>query len=745
MTDIDHTMQNESALSRRGFLAGTAGITFAFAVPGFIGGMSESVAAATDAAQKAIGGWVKIATDGTITIAAPAAEMGQGVFTSLPMILAEELDADWSKVKAEFPAPNAAVYGNPKFGNIMYTVASRSVDGYWEKVRMAGAQARRVLMQAAADKWGVPLAELTTEPSLVVHAKTGRRMSYGEIAAFAQAPAEMPKLTEADLKKHSDFRIIGKSTQRLDIPGKTDGSAQYGMDVQVSGMVYATILRAPVEGASPDGVDDAATLRIPGVQKTVKLKDAVAIVGDTVEAVFKGRDALKVTWTGGATQGYDSNKASDEYAARARNLGDKGLSFVSHGDADVALSKAAKVITAEYRSDYTYHAQMEPMNITARVNEAGDEAEIWVGTQAPTPLVAVAAAVLQTKPEKIRFHQYFLGGGYGRRATVEMVPYVLLIAKNVKRPIKLIFTREQDVKAAKMRPMTAHFLQAGLDDKGNLVAWKHRLVAEAVTGYTAPARLEAVKGLDPLTLEGTNHRYEIDNRSVEYLREIRGTALAAWRGIGSGYNKFVIESFIDELAAAQKMDPVEFRLKLLAKNPRARKVIETTAAMANWGRRSAPGRALGFAFVEYAGTQTNFEGTVTAGIVEISLDRASGKIRAHRFWSTVDAGIVVNPDTVLAQTEGNVIYGLSHVLKERITLADGQVEQTNFSDYEVLRQSEVPEIHTKIIASTDRPSGIGEIALPLIGGTVGNAVFALTGKRLRHMPFTPARVKKALA
>ena len=741
MTEIDRRV--DATLSRRGFLAG--GLTFAFAVPGFMGGMSNSLAAATDAARKTIGGWVTIATDGSITIAAPAAEMGQGVFTSLPMILAEELDADWSKVKAEFPPNAAAVFGNPKFGNILYTVASRTTDGYWDKVRTVGAQARRVLMQAAADKWGVPLGELKTEPSTVVHAGSGRRMSYGEIAAFAQVPAEMPQITPADLKNPAEFRIIGKSTPRLDGPAKTNGSAQFGMDVQVPGMVYATLLRTPVEGGAPQTVDDSAALSVPGVQKTVRLKDAVAVVGESVEAVFKGRDALKVTWTGGAMQGFDSEKASEDYAARARNLGDKGLSFVNLGDADAALSKAAKVITAEYRSDYTYHAQMEPMNVTAQVDAAGDGAEIWVGTQAPTPTVNVAAAVLQTKPDKIRFHQQFIGGGYGRRATVEMVPYVLLIAKEVKRPVKLIFTREQDVKAAKMRPMTAHLLRAGFDGKGNLVAWKHRLVGEAVTGYTAPARLEAVKGLDPLTLEGTDHRYEIDNKAVEYLREIRGAALAAWRGIGSGYNKFVIESFIDELAAAQKMDPVAFRLELLAKNARARKVIEATAEMANWGGKAAKGRALGFAFAEYAGTQTDFEGTLTAGIIEISLDRKTGTIRAHRFWSAVDPGIVVNPDTVLAQTEGNVIYGLSHVLKERVTLSDGRVQQTNYADYPVLRMSEMPEIRTKIIASDRRPSGIGEIALPLIGGAVANAVFAMTGKRLRHMPFTPERVKQALA
>jgi isoquinoline 1-oxidoreductase beta subunit len=742
MTPIDR--RTDATLSRRGFLAGSAGLTFAFAVPGFIGGMSETMAAATDAAHKTIAGWVTIATDGSIALAAPAAEMGQGVFTALPMILAEELDADWSKVKAEFPTPGP-VFGNPKFGNTLYTVASWSVDGYWDKTRMAGAQARRVLMQAAADKWGVPLGEVKTEPSVVVHSASGRRLSYGEIAAFAQVPAELPQLTPADLKKPSEFRIIGKSTARLDIPAKVDGSAQFALDVQLPGMVYATLLRSPVEGGAPQSVDDQAARGIPGVLQTIRLKDAVAVVGDTVEAAFKGRDALKVTWNGGAAQGYDSEKASDEFAARARDLDAKGLPFVEVGDADAALSKAAKVITAEYRSDYVYHAQMEPMNITAQVDAGGDGAEIWVGTQAPTPTVNVAAAVLQTKPDRIRFHQHFLGGGYGRRAQVDLVPYVLPIAKEMKRPVKLIYTREQDVKAARMRPMTAHFLRAGFDHKDNLVAWHHRVASESVMAFTAPAWLESLKGRDVILLEGTNHRYEVDNKAVEHLRETRGVALASWRGVGAGYNKFVVESFIDELAAAQKMDPVAFRLKLLAKNARARKVIETAAEMASWGKPAAKDRALGFSFIEYTGTDAKSEGSLSAGIIEISLDRTTGAIRAHRFWSAVDAGIVVNPDTVLAQTEGNVVFGLSQILKERMTLVDGRVQQSNYADYPVLRMSEVPEIHTRIIASDVRPTGIGEVALPLIGGAVGNAVFALTGKRLRHMPFTPERVKAALA
>ncbi len=730
--------EHDLNLTRRSFVGGSAGLTFSFAVGGFMTAKSDDVMAASGRSAQTIGGWVTIATDGTITIQAPAAEMGQGVMTGVPMVIAEELDADWSKVTAVFSPPDAKTFGNPKLGGIVYTVASKTTEGYWDKARIAGAQARRVLMQAAASRWNVPLSELTTEASMVVHGASGRKMSYGEIAGFATVPAELPAITEADLKKPSDYRIIGKNEKRLDIPSKTNGSASFGIDVQVPGMVYATLLKTPIEGAEVDSVDDAAAKAVRGVTQIVRLKDAVAVIGNSVESVFDGRDILKVTWKGGATAGFDSVKALDEYSARARKTDEKGLAYHPKGDADAALAKAAKVITAEYKADYVYHAQMEPMNITARVSEKGDEAEIWTGTQGPSVVVNVAAAILKTTPDKIRFHQQYLGGGYGRRAQVDLLPYVLQLARETKKPVKLIWTREQDVKSAKMRPMTAHYMQAGLDEQGNVIAWKHKLVGEAVTGYVAPARLEAAKGLDPLTLEGAEHQYEVENKAVEYVRERRGAPLAAWRSIGAGYNKFVVEAFLDEIAAEQKIDPVQLRLSLLKNDPRATKVIEECVTLANWGSKPAEGRALGFSFAYVVGTPS-------AAVIEISLDRNTGAIRAHKFWSTVDPGIVINPDIVISQTESNVIYGISQMLKERMTLAKGEVEQSNFSDYEVLRMSETPEIITKIVHSTNRPTGIGEVALPLIGGAVSNALFAMTGKRLRHMPFTPERVKAALA
>jgi isoquinoline 1-oxidoreductase beta subunit len=724
-------------LSRRGFVAGAAGLTFTFVFGGGMTARPDGVAAAGDAA-KTIGGWVTIGADNTITIAAPIAEMGQGVMTSLPMVVAEELDADWSRVEPVVPSQVPGLYGNPQLGGAVYVVASRTTDGFWDKARIHGAQARRVLMQAAADKWGVPLSEVATEPSVVVHAASSRRMTYGEIAQFAVVPAELPKIETSELKPPSAYRIIGQRVARFDIPGKTNGSARYGMDVQVPGMVYATLVRSPVEGGAPDKVDATAFLNIPGVLHTIRLKDAVAVVGSTVEAVFKARSALKVTWKGGVTAGFDSEKALDEYARRAHALDDKGLVYRNEGDAPAAIAKAAKVVSAEYRSDYVHHAQMEPMNATVSVNAAGDGAEIWMGTQGQTIMAGAAAAFLKTTPDKIKVHQQLLGGGFGRRAYADLVIYGLAISREAKKPVKLIWTREQDVKACWMRPQTVHFIQAGLDESGKVAGWRHRVVGEATVAYAAPARLEAAKGLDPLTLEGAEHLYAFDNWTVEYLRETRGVPLAAWRAIGSGFNKFVIESFIDEVAHMQGADPVQLRLGLLARHPRGQRVIEKVAEMCGWGKPVAEGRALGFAYADIWRTPV-------AGAAEVSVDQRTGQIRVHRFWNAVNPGIVVNPAIVVQQSESNVVWGVSQALKERITFKDGAVQQSNYHDYPVLRMSEVPEILTEVISTSDRPTGIGEIVLPVVAPAIANAVFRLTGKRLRHMPFTPGRVKQALS
>jgi isoquinoline 1-oxidoreductase subunit beta len=735
---MDTIERGDGAVSRRGFLGGAAGLTFALVLPSALF-MRPGAALAADTGAQPIGAWVTIAPEGGIVIAIPAAEMGQGSLTGLAMIFAEELDADWSKVTTIYPPVIPSIFGNPMFGGQMVTYGSGSTRGYWDKIRLQAAAVRRVLMQAAADRWEVPLAELHTEPSRVMHAASNRSLSYGEIAGFAQVPATMPVIDKAELKKTADYRILGRTTERFDIAAKTTGAAKFAIDVQVPNMVYATSLGAPVDLAAPDQIDDSAALAVPGVLKVVKLAHSVGIVAETVEAAFAGRDALKVSWTSMPADAYSSADGLKDFLARAGRLEDKGQSFVTKGDVDATFAKAAKVMTAQYSSEYVYHAQMEPMNVTAAINPAGDGAEIWIGTQGPSINTGVAAAMLKTTPDKIKLNQFYLGGGYGRRSPADMLPEVLPLAQAMGRPVKLIWTRDQDVKSAKMRPMTGHQVEAALDADGKVVGWRHRVVGESVVAYRGGEKaLEGNKGLDNIVLEGAKHEYGIANQSIVYLREKRGVGLAAWRGIGAGYNKFVIESFIDELAAAQKADPVAFRLNLLKDEPRAQAVIKAVADKAGWGKKMTDGHALGFAYAQVVETYV-------AAVGEVSLDPKTGVIRAHRFWIALDPGIVINPDSVLAQTEGNVIFGLSQTLKEQMSIAAGAVEQNNFYDYPVLRMAEMPEIDIQIMPTDNPPKGMGEASLPLVAPCVGNAVFKLTGRRFRALPLSPERVKAGLA
>src|SRR5580704_9040362 len=726
----------ETVLSRRGFLEGAAGLTFALSIPTALI-LRPAAALAEGATPPAVGAWVTIGADGAIVLAIPVAEMGQGSSTGLAMVFAEEMDANWSRVSIVYPSIKPEIFGNPIFGNMMVTYGSGSTRGYWDKVRLQAAAVRNVLVQTAADRWQVPIGELHTEPSLAVHAASSRSMSYGEIASFAQVPAIMPTIQKSALKKMADYRLLGKSTPRLDIPAKTNGSAQYAIDVQVPNMVYATVLRTPVEKGTPEHVDDAAALAVPGVLKVVRLKNSVGVVAETIEAAFNGRDALKVTWSSMPADSFDSAAGLKEFLAHAAKPDDKGVSYVATGNVDDAFAKAAKVMTSQYSSEYVYHAQMEPMNVTAAVSSAGDSAEIWIGTQGVSINAFAAAAMLKTTPDKIKLNQFYLGGGYGRRSPADMLPEVLPLAKAMQRPVKLIWTREQDVKSAQMRPMTGHQVEAALDASGNVTGWRHRVVGESVVAYRASDKaLEGAKGIDGILLEGAKHEYGIANQSIAYLREKRGMAVAAWRGIGAGYNKFVIESFIDEIANAQNKDPVAFRLDLLKDEPRAQAVIKAVVEKSGWGKPVADGHALGFSYAKVVETYV-------AAVGEVSLDPKTGIVRAHRFWIAVDPGIVLNPDSVLAQTEGNVIFGLSQTLKEQVSIAGGEVQQNNFYDYPVLRMSEMPEIDIQVMPTDNPAKGMGEAALPLVAPCVGNALFKLTGKRFRALPLSPERIKAA--
>ncbi|HEY2336447.1 MAG TPA: molybdopterin cofactor-binding domain-containing protein [Burkholderiales bacterium] len=727
----------ETQISRRGFLKTAGALTFSFT----FAGRATKALAQEDATK--FNAWVSLAADGTVTVMMPAAEMGQGSLTSLSLILAEELDADWSKVTTQYAPPIPKIYGNyhPLFHGAMLTAASVSTPGYWMSMRMGGAQARRVLLDNVAKQWTVPVSELTTEPSTVVHVASGRRVSYGDVVKFATVPEQPPQITEADLKKPSQFRLIGrKDIGRVDVPSKTDGSAKYGIDVRLPGMLYASVLEAPFDGAKPASVDSADAMKVPGVKKVLTLPFGIAVLGDTVHATRQGRNALKVKWdsASGPMGGFDSERAMQEYARHGRDPATKAMTWFEKGDAPKALAGAGKTLEAEYSSVHCYHAQMEPMNCVARVAPDGQSAEIWTGTQSTALAALVASNVLKTTPDKIKVNQHLLGGGYGRRIWPDAVAQAVVLANITKEPVKLMLTREDDLAAARPRPMTFHVMKAGLDGGGNLVAWNHRLVAENVDAVAAPPRFKATGGKDIIGWRGLEQQiYGVPNVLCDAVREERGVRVHAWRGIGAGYNKFAGESFLDEIAHASGKDPLALRLELTKGDPRANAVIRAVAEMAHWDKPRPKGRALGIAFSDY-------HGSYSAGIAEVSLDQKTGKIRVHDYWIAGDAGIVVQPENAHAQLESAVVYGLSSALYEELTFKDGAVQQTNFHQYQVLRMSDVPQIHTKVIVTDNPPTGLGELGVPTVAPAIGNAVFKLTGKRLRQLPMSPARVSATL-
>jgi isoquinoline 1-oxidoreductase beta subunit len=733
----------EAPLSRRQVMTGALGLSFALALDNPLDGpLARAATLVNERAGKALSPWVSISPDGTITIMSAAAEMGQGSMTSLPLIIAEELDADWSKVRIVPAPPVDAIYGNPGFGGMMYTAGSNAVRSYYGPLRTFGAQVRRVLMDNAAKHWAVPAAELTTEPGAVVHAKSGRRLGYGEIAAFAEIPAKAPEIKREELKQPSQFRLIGKDVMRVELPGKVNGSIKYAIDVQVPGMLYATVLRAPVEGAAPERIDDAKAKAVKGVIKIVKLPYGVGVLAETPWAAFDARTMLvnAITWSKtGKAWGFDSEQGLQALGAAARDLNAQASEWFKAGDARAELPKAATRMEAEYRCDYAYHAQMEPLNAVASVSPSGDAAEIWCGTQSQSMAQGGAANALGIARDKVKLNDMLLGGGFGRRGPrdADFVVDAVLMSKEAGKPVKVMWTREDDVHNGRFRPLSAHYLRAGFDATGKLVAWQHRLAGDRVTPFFDPVRYQSGGRRDGILMNGADlPGYDVPHQLVEQLYQDTGVRTAPLRAIGFTANKFATETFIDEIAAKRGIDPVAFRLELLKNTPRARKVVETVARMADWGRKR-DGRGMGFAFIDYSGS-------LLAGAVEVSLDRASGQIRVHNVWCAIDCGVAVQPDNVAAQSESSIVYGLGLALTERISIKDGTVEQSNFYDYRVPRMNEVPMMHVEVIPTDNPPTGAGQMATPLVAPAIGSAIAQLVGVRLRHTPFTPERVKAAL-
>jgi isoquinoline 1-oxidoreductase beta subunit len=719
-------------MDRRDFLKVTGGLVFSLTALT----SEESVGQNT---SKAINAWVRIAPDGTVTIYSAGAEMGQGSMNSLPLIVAEEMDADWSKVKIEFAPADADVYGYTFPGNsakMMSIVGSRAVQLYYTQLRIAGAQVRKVLLANAAQKWGVDPASLRTEPGFVIN--DNQRLAYGEIAAFGTVPSPLPAVDAKELKDPKSFRLIGKQVARRDLPGKVNGTAQYAIDVNLPGMVYASTLHSPVHDATtkvwdsmqpnapmaaPESWNEAEIKQMKGVIGVVRLPNGVAVVADNFDHARAARNALKVTWTKARAAGFDSERALEDYARIHADPSAKTDTLDTKGDVKAAFSSAAKKYRAEFRSDYGYHAQMEPLNAVVRISEAGDKAEVWEGSQAPDVSRKAVASALGLKDEQVDYHQCYMGGGFGRRSLGDYAAEAALIAKAVRRPVKLIWTREEDIAQGMFRPQSFQCLEAATDAGGKVTGWVHCVVGDGEALLQTGIRIPY---------------YGVPNQMIERRGVSHGVKLKHWRAVGHVFNVFAIESMVDRMAADQGMDPIAFRFEKMAATPKARKVFETLAEMCDYKAARAEGRALGISVTERSGS-------LGAGAVEISLERASGKIRVHKVWVAVDGGVIVQPEQAKHNVESAIVYGLSSVLHERLTIKDGVVQQSNFHNYQVMRMSDAPEeMHVRFVDVETRPTGLGEIGNPFIAPAIANALYRLTGKRLDHMPFTPERVREAL-
>jgi isoquinoline 1-oxidoreductase beta subunit len=682
-----------------------------------------------------LGAWVHLAGDGTLTIQFALAEMGQGIMTTLPLILAEEMDADWAQTRVVQSPCDGATYG---IKGAIKTFGSTATLANYQRFRLIGAQIRRLLLLTAATSLGVPPAELKTELGRVIHAKSGRALGYGVLATDLNMPAALPEVTEADLKPPAAFKYLGKPVPRVDVPDKVTGTAIFGIDIRRPGMLYAAMLRPPVQGETAQSIDDSAARAQAGIIKIVQLAGAVGIIGESVEATQAAKNALKVTWSSTAkAKSYNSVEMLSAYEVAVRQPGTQAATYLKNGDLPAALARAHATLSATYTADHAAHLCMEPMNATVLMD--GDKIEIWAGTQAPTSIQLAISKLAGVAPAHVVVHSTLLGGGFGRRFEVDYAVDAYLLAKEMPgRPVKLIYSREDDVRKDPYRPLVAQHLQVGLDEAGGIAAWHQRIAGESYFARTAPAFLEKLAGKDPLVTGLGDIAYPVGSQLMEYIRQDRGIAVGALRGTDAGYTIFAVESMIDEIAAHLGRDPLTYRLDLLKNTPRAQAVLREAAAMAEWTRKRS-GRALGIA---YSGDLSSF----LAVVAEISLDAKSGAITVHNIWAAFDAGQIMQPVNLEAQLEGGLVFGLGLALSEQLNIKNGAAVESNFSDYRVLRMSDVPEIEIRLIATQNPPGGAGEAGIPAIAPAIANALAQLIGgKRVRALPMLPERVKAAVA
>ncbi|HWK64007.1 MAG TPA: xanthine dehydrogenase family protein molybdopterin-binding subunit [Rhizobiaceae bacterium] len=716
--------RGDGTLSRRSFLQASAavggGFLLSLSLPLAKGDADDAVADTF-----APNAFVRVQKDGQVVLTMPYVEMGQGTYTSIPMLIAEELEVGLDQVRLEHAPPDEKLYVNPLLG-VQATGNSNAIRGAWQPLREAGATARIMLVAAAAARWNVDPASCRGERGQVVHAGSGQRLAYGELAADA---ARMPIPENVALKPAQEFKLIGTSAKRLDLPEKVNGTAVFGIDARLPGVKIATLAQAPVFGGRVRSVDDAAAKAVKGVRQIVRLDDAVAVVGDHMGAAKKGLEALVIEWDDGPHAGVTTDAIAAELERATLKPGAVAQAV---GDVAAALSGAATKVEATYQVPFLAHATMEPMNCTVHLREDG--CEIWVGNQALARAQTFAAKAAGLPVEQVVVHNHLIGGGFGRRLEADGVYRAVEIAKQVDGPVKVVWTREEDIQHDMYRPMFFDRLTAGLDANGMPVAWSNRFAGSSVLARWLPPAFN--NGLDPDTTEGAiDLVYDLPNLHVEYVRvEPPGIPTAFWRSVGPSHNVFVTESFMDELAAAAGQDPVAYRLALLEKTPRAKAVLKLAAEKAGWEKKLPPrvgrGASVQYAFASYMAQVAE---------VEVAED---GAVRVRRVVCAVDCGTVVNPDTVQAQIQSAVMFGITAALYGGITLKDGRVEQTNFDTYRILRIDEAPEVDVHIVQNSEAPGGMGEAGTSCIVPAVTNAIFAATGKRLRKLPVDPALLKQ---
>lgn len=712
---------NKAAINRRNFLKTSAavggGLLISLYLPEFAGAAEKF--SEESPATFAPNAFIRIGTDDIITVIINKSEMGQGPYTSLPMLAAEELEADWSKVRYE-PAPVDAAYNHPVFG-IQMTGGSTSTASEWERFRKAGATARMMLIAAAAQNWNVDAQSLKAEKSFVIHAPSNRRASFGSLADAA-AKLQPPK--DVSLKDPKDYKIIGRSTRRLDTPAKVNGSAEFGIDVQAPGLFTAVIARAPVFGGKVVSFNADKARAVPGVKEVVQIPSGVAVVATGFWPAKLGRDKLEIKWDDGVNANLSTTAMREEFAKLAQS---PGLVARKVGDPAKALASAAKTVTAEFEVPYLAHATMEPLNCV--VDLKSDACEIWCGTQFQTGDRMAAATIAGLKPEQVTIHTTFLGGGFGRRANPanDFVSEAVHVAKAIKVPVKVIWTREDDMRGGYYRPMWYDRMVGGVDAAGNPIAWTHTIVGQSIIAGTPFEGAMVKDGIDDSSVEGAaDLLYGIPNLQVDLHTAKLSIPVLWWRSVGHSHNGFAVEAFFDELAHAGGQDPFELRRKLLVNQPRMKALIELVAEKAKWGSPVAPGRGRGIA------THFSFDSYV-AQVAEVSVDKM-GEVHVHKVVCAIDCGRVINPDSVVAQMQGGIVFGLSAALKDAITFENGRVQQGNFHNYQMLRINETPEIEVHLMPSTEPPTGVGEPGVPPVAPAVANAIFAATGKRIRRLP-----------